>query len=236
LGGWTTHQRSRACALGLVVASVAVAGCGGSSNKPQDENEPSGNFPVEVTSATFPAKQKLAKESTLEIVVRNASTKRVPNVNVTLKCKAGNGGSFNVNSQDADVADSERPQFVVNQIPTRTKRKTGSLELDPLERSSAFVDTYPLGPLAANRTARFEWKVTAVKAGPYKVCYKVNAGLYGKAKAISGNTGLPLAGTFSGEVSNKAPKTRVAEDGTTVVKTEDGKTVVVKNGKVIVVK
>ena len=193
-----------------------VAGCGGESNKPQDEKEPSGNFPVEVTSAEFPKKQKLAKDSSMEIVVRNAGTEQIPNVNVTVKCKAGTGGSFGVASQDADVADKERPQFVVNQIPTRTPRKSGSLELDPLERSSAFVDTYPLGPLDAGRTARFEWKVTAVKAGPYKLCWKVNAGLYGKAKAAPGNTGLPLAGTFTGEVSNEAPKTRVADDGKTV--------------------
>ena len=219
MGAWTPHLRSRACALGLVIASIGVAGCGGSSNKPQDENEPPGNFPVEVSSATFPAKQKLAKESSLEIVVRNAGTKDVPNVNVTLKCKSGNGGSFDVASQDADVADNQRPQFVVNQIPTRTPRKAGRIDLDPLERSSAFVDTYPLGPLRSGSTARFEWKVTAVKAGPYKVCYKVNAGLYGKAKATSGNTGLPLAGTFTGEVSNEAPKTRIANDGKTV--TED---------------
>jgi hypothetical protein len=216
LGGWTPHPLSRACALGLLAASIAATGCGGSSNKPQDENEPSGNFPVEVTSAQFPSNQKLAKDSSMEIVVRNAGTKRIPNVNVTVKCKTGTGGSFSVASSDANLADNERPQFVVNQIPTRTPRKTGQLELDPLERSSAFVDTYPLGPLAAGRTARFEWKVTAVKAGPYRLCWKVNAGLYGKAKATSSNSGLPLSGVFVGEVSNKAPKTRVAEDGTTV--------------------
>jgi hypothetical protein len=215
LGAWSTHRRSRACALGLV-AAIAVAGCGGSSNKKQDEKEPSGTFPIEVTSATFPAKQKLAKDSSMEIVVRNAGTKQVPNVNVTVKCKSGAGSSFEVAAEGEQLADRERPQFVVNQIPTRTPRKSGQLQLDPLERSSAFVDTYPLGPLAAGRTARFEWKVTAVKAGPYKLCWRVNAGLYGKAKASSGNTGLPLSGQFTGEVSNKAPKTRVADDGKTV--------------------
>jgi hypothetical protein len=216
LGGWTTHQWPRACALGLLAASIGAAGCGGGSNKPQDANEPSGNFPVEVSSATFPSQQKLAKDSSMRIVVRNAGTKQIPNVNVTVKCKAGTGGSFDIASSDSNLADNERPQFVVNQIPTRTPRKSGALELDPLERSSAFVDTYPLGPLAAGRTASFEWKVTAVKAGPYRLCWKVNAGLYGKAKATSANTGLPLSGTFTGDVSNKAPKTRVAEDGTTV--------------------
>jgi hypothetical protein len=216
LGAWSTHRRSRACALGLLAASIAVAGCGG-SNKKQDESEPSGSFPVEVTSATFPAKQKLAQDSSMKIVVRNAGTKAVPNVNVTVKCKSGLGSSFEVASNAPNLADRERPQFVVNQIPTRSTRKSGALELDPLERSSALVDTYPLGSLPAGRTARFEWKVTAVKAGPYKLCWRVNAGLYGKAKATSGNTGGPLRGSFAGVVSNKAPKTRVADDGKTVV-------------------
>jgi hypothetical protein len=217
LGAWSTHRRSRACALGLLAASIVVAGCGGGSSDPQDKSEPSGNFPIEVTSATFPAKQKLAKDSSMLIVVRNAGTKAIPNVNVTVKCKSGLGSSFEVAAQEPGLADRERPQFVVDQIPTRSTRKSGALELDPLERSSAFVDTYPLGPLGTGRTARFEWKVTAVKAGPYKLCWRVNAGLYGKAKATSGNTGLPLAGTFAGIVSNQAPKTRVADDGTTVV-------------------
>ena len=50
---------------------MLVAGCG--DNKKQDVNEPKGTFPLAVERATFPASQKLAKQSRMEIVVRNGS-------------------------------------------------------------------------------------------------------------------------------------------------------------------
>ena len=191
--------------------------------KEQDKYEEAGNYPVRVVSATFPDNQKLAKDSSMEIVVENAGDKVIPNINVTVKCPGkGLGGSFQTVTADTDVADPERPQFVVNRIPTATERVNPPLDPAPLERSSALVDTYPLGQLAAGKTATFRWDVTAVKAGPYKLCWRVNAGLYGKAKAIaSGDSELPISGEFQGEISNKAPKARVAEDGKTVI-TDDG--------------
>jgi hypothetical protein len=118
----------------------------------------------------------------------------------------------------SDVSDPERPQFVVNKIPTATARVNPPLDPAPLERSSAFVDTYPLGPLDPGRRATFRWDVTAVKAGPYRLCWRVNAGLYGKAKAVtSSGSALPISGEFKGTVSNKAPKARIADNGTTVI-------------------
>jgi hypothetical protein len=211
----------RAC-IALASVAVLVAGCGG-NNEPQDKNEPKGSFPVSVEKATFPANQKLAKQSRMEIDVRNAGQKTVPNVSVTVKCPAGaageegGGGGFDYKTTQKGVADPSRPVFVVDKIPTRTPRPTGPLGLDPLERSSALVDTYPLGTLAPGRTARFTWDVTAVHAGPYKICWRVNAGLYGKAKAVTAaSSTLPLHGTFAGTISRKAPIAEVKPDGTVV--------------------
>jgi hypothetical protein len=45
----------------------------------------------------------------------------------------------------------------------------------------------------------------------------VNAGLYGKAKAVPSSGGGPISGEFKGEVSNKAPKATVGDDGKTVI-------------------
>jgi hypothetical protein len=219
MGDIAAHRRIAALALSLAGAS-ALAGCGSQVVKgdPQDRAEPKGNFPVRVQSATFPKSQKLAKDSSMEIVVENAGQKRVPNISVTVKCGAGLGGSFMTATDESDVADPERPQFVVNRIPTRTERINPPLDPAPLERSSAFVDTYPLGPLSPRGKAIFRWDVTAVKAGPYRLCWRVNAGLYGKAKAVaSGDSELPVKGEFKGEVSNKAPKARISDDGKTVI-------------------
>jgi hypothetical protein len=216
-------------ALGLT--AIAVAGCGGGTR--QDANEPSGNFPIDVLSASFPDQQRLATTSNMVITVRNAGTKKIPSISVTVKCYPGRngklatgslgtydqqpGGGFGYRSTYPGNADPSRPQFVVNTIPTRTPRNYDNGRLDPLERSSAYVDTYPLGPLAAGGTVTFRWNVTAVKSGPYRICYRVNAGLAGKAKAVPAQQGGAISGVFTGEVSQKPPQAHIAENGHTVV-------------------
>jgi hypothetical protein len=59
--------------------------------------------------------------------------------------------------------------------------------------------------------------VTAVKAGSYRLCWRVNAGLYGKAQAVPAPDSPPLSGEFEGDVSNAAPAARIADDGHTVI-------------------
>lgn len=199
----------------VAFAALVVAGCGGGQQ--QDAKEPKGNFPVKVVSASFPQKQSLAKDSSLEIVVQNAGQQMIPMISVTVKCGTGLGGSFSTTSTASNVADPVRPQFVVNKIPTATERVNPPLDPAPLERSSAYVDTYPLGSLAPGRSATFRWDVSAVRAGPYRLCWRVNAGLYGKAKAVAASGGGPISGEFKGDVSNKAPKATVGDDGTTVI-------------------
>jgi hypothetical protein len=216
----------------LCTGAALLAGCG--TGPRQDKDEPKGKFPVQVVSATFPKAQKLAKDSKMTIVVRNAGTKRVPNISVTVKCpgqtpqgsagSAGGAGSpaegFNYRTSFPGVADPARPQFVVNTIPTRTPRNYDQGRLDPIERTSAYVSTFPLGPLGAGRTATFTWDVTAVHGGPYRICWRVNAGLDGKAKAVASQAGEPISGEFKGVVSTVAPDAKIAEDGHTVVESE----------------
>jgi hypothetical protein len=222
LRGRRAQRRISARALiALAPVALLVAGCG--NNQKQDVNEPRATFPVAVESATFPASQRLAKSSRMEIVVRNAGSHIVPDISVTVKCRAqgpgetGGGGGFTYKTSQQGVADPERPQFVVDKIPTRTPRPTGPLALDPLERSSAFVDTYPLGKLPPGRTVHFTWDVTAVRAGPYRLCWRVNAGLYGKAKAVTAaSSARPIAGVFRGTVVNKAPIAEVTPGGKVV--------------------
>jgi hypothetical protein len=63
----------------------------------------------------------------------------------------------------------------------------------------------------------FRWSVTAVRAGDYKIKWRVNAGLDGKAKAVTAGGGPQPTGVFAGTISNKAPTVRVADDGHTIV-------------------
>lgn len=193
-------------------ALAALAGCGGGER--QDENEPEGDYKVDVVKASFPSDQKLAKRSRLVLVVRNADTERIPNIAVTM-----NGLDYR--KDDPELADQRRPQFVINgkfknfgNIEDAQALTPGGVE------NPTYVNTWALGPLEPGESKRFRWDVTAVKAGPYELSYTVAAGLDGKARAVDANGEAPT-GIFAGEVSDAAPQTRIAADGHTIVDVED---------------
>ena len=183
-------------------------GCGGGER--QDEDEPEGDFAVDVTRATFPEQQKLAESSNLIISVRNAGDQTVPNVAVTVE-----GLTFR--KEDPDLADPERPRFVINGVERDIGGFPEAKEAAPLGCDTAYVDTWACGPLRPGRTRTFRWSVTAVKAGDFEVSYTVAAGLDGNAKAINSEGGGTPKGSFNGTVSDAAPDVRVADDGRTVV-------------------
>jgi hypothetical protein len=191
-----------------LVGLIAVAGCGGGER--QDENEPEGDYSVEVVTAMFPKKQKLAKSSDLVITVRNAGDEAVPNVAVTLQ-----GLSFR--SEAAGLSNAERPQFAVNGLPKEIGGFPEAKEATPLGCDTAYVDTWACGRLAPGREKTFVWSVTAVKAGPYDIKWRIAAGLDGKANAVDADGGGAPSGSFTGTVSDKAPDVRIAADGETVV-------------------
>ena len=190
-----------------VIGVVAAAGCG---DERQDAEEPEGDFAVEVVSASFPEKQRLAQRSDLVLRVRNAGDRMIPNIAVTVT-----GFSYDTKAQD--VADPERPQFVINGRPVQIGGFPEAKEAAPAGCDTAYVNTWACGPLRAGREKSFRWSVTAVKAGPYKVSWRVAAGLHGKAQAGGAGGGEAPRGSFSGTVSAVAPETRVADDGKTVI-------------------
>jgi len=185
-------------AIPVLVAAFVVAGCG-SSGPRQDANEQSGNYKIQVVEAKFPDHQSLAKRSTMTITVKNVDSKTIPNVAVTVT-------SFDQTKNDPSLADPRRPQFVVNKGPSGG--------------DTAYVGTSALGPLKPGETKTFKWDVTAVVAGKYALKYAVAAGLNGKAKAILAGGGHPR-GEFTGIVSNRAPQAKVADDGKTVVTSDN---------------
>ena len=216
-------------ALGCAAALVG-AGCGGGGER-QDKNEPSGRFEVKVVRAEFPEKQKLAKRSEMRIEVRNAGDRAIPNIAVTVN-------SFDLKRRDPSdpskidpsVADPRRPVFVVNKAPIEFREDEGQTpdkerslvdrEVDPpagADASTAYVNTFALGRLRAGESKTFRWSVTAVKAGPYRLSYRVAAGLDGKAKAVLASGG-PVTGVFRGFISDDPQDARVGEDGRTIIR------------------
>jgi hypothetical protein len=201
------EARRNVCALTLA-GVMAVAGCGGAER--QDEDEPEGDFAVEVVRASFPEDQKLAKSSNLVITVRNAGRDTIPNIAVTVD-------GFDIRREDPELADPERPQFVINGLSRGIGGFPEAKEAAPLGCDTAYVNTWACGPLRAGREKTFRWSVTAVQAGDFDIRWRVAAGLDGKAKAVGVGDGEAPRGSFTGTVSDEAPQVRVADDGKTVV-------------------
>jgi hypothetical protein len=192
----------------VAVCLLALAGCGGGER--QDENEASGDFPVEVVKASFPENQKLAKSSDFVVTVRNAGRKTIPNIGLTIK-------GFDERKNNPDLADADRPVFAINGVQVRIAGFPESKDAAPRGCDTAYVNTWACGPLKPNEMRTFKWSVTAVRAGDFKVSWRVNAGLDGKANAVAQGGGPAPQGVFTGTISNKAPTVRVADDGHTIV-------------------
>jgi hypothetical protein len=207
-----------------VVAALAVGSCG--SGQTQARNEPEGNFPVAVSSATFPASQRLAQHTHLVITVRNTGERPIPNLAVTIcnvtcsyRAPKGEGTSVQAFSQALDqpyLANPSRPIWIINKPPgpCRYSCKSGGHGA----YVTAYSNTWALGhELAPGRSARFDWAVTAVSAGRHVVAWEVAAGLTGKVKAVLAD-GLQPGGTFLVHISSAPVSYYVNSHGKIVVK------------------
>src|SRR3954453_13428695 len=183
---------------GLCAATaVAIAGCGGGER--QDKHEPSGNYKVDVVSASFPSKQRLAKQEEMVVEARNAENKTIPNVAVTVD------PGFSYRSERTDLSDANRPVWIVDD--------------GPVGGTTAYTNTWALGALKPGDTAKFTWKVTAVKPGTHEVHYRMAAGLNGKAKAQASGGDAP-EGSFTVNVSSKPSQATVDPDTGEVIRSD----------------
>ena len=138
---WYVRPALRGLSLAAACLLIAAAGCGGGER--QDENEPEGNFAVEVVEAKFPEKQKLAKSSDLVVTVRNAGQKTIPNIAMTV-----NG--LDRRKTDPDLADPNRPVFALNGVQVEIAGFPEAKDASPRGCDTAYVNTWACGPLKPN--------------------------------------------------------------------------------------
>jgi hypothetical protein len=191
-------------ALLLLVVPV-LAACGGGER--QDADEPDGTFKIEVVGATFPERQHIAQSVNLRLRVHNADEETLRNVAVTVETKADGvnaPASFGQRSLGSGLADSERPIWVLDEVPAG-----GDL---------ATVNTWSAGTLRAGETRLMTWKLVASRAGRYSVGYRVSPGLTGKAQAARGRT----SGTFDVTIDDEPVPARVGGDGRVIRGEEPG--------------
>ena len=192
--------------IGLICAALVLTACGGGQR--QDANEPSGNFNVQIATASFPASQRLSEHTHLVLAVHNLSGNTIPDVAVTIcnvtcayPAPAGQGTSaaaFSENLQMAGLARASRPVWVLDNPPA------GAV--------TAYSNTWALGQLPAGRTAKFDFGVTAVKPGRHVVAWEIAAGLNGKARAVLPDGSLPH-GTFAVTIHRAPAHTYVNSRG-----------------------
>lgn len=217
-------RSSRIVSVCGVLAALLLNACG--SSQPQDASEPSGNFTVRVTTASFPSTQRLSEHTHFVLAVRNVSGKTLPNVAVTIcnvtcaypapKGEGTSAAAFGENLQMAGLAHPSRPIWVVDRPPgacgTGCSANSSSGGGGAGGAATAYSNTWALGQLRPGQTAKFDWGVTAVAPGRHVVAWEVAAGLNGKAKAVLPNGALPH-GTFTVLVHTAPAQTYVDNNG-----------------------
>ena len=223
----STTRRAAAVTAALA-AAVLVTACGDQSSG-QAAGGPgptSGHFPVRVTTATFPATQRLAQPTRLTIAVRNTGHHALPDVAVSIcnvTCAAGAPRGQGTGAQpfghaiaaSPNTANPSRPLWVLDRGPGRCVLNCASGGAQSGAGVTSDANTWALGRLAPGRTARFEWSVTAAQAGHHVVAWQVAGDLTGRAKATTAGGGTPH-GRFLVTVATAPARTRVKPDGQVV--------------------
>jgi len=213
-----------AIALALCGTVGTLVACGGGSGERQDADEPEGEFPVEVTAAKFPTRQRLAETSDLELAVENIGDEQLPDLAVTIcidSCEAD--GAFSLRSEQAGLSVPSRPVWILeNDYPKLSGPGTSARELDDEPTAgadAAQTNTFSFGSMAPGDELSAVWRVTPVRGGTFTVNYEIAAGLAGKAKAVTAD-GSPVEGSFVVTVATKPPQATVDRDGDIVIENE----------------
>lgn len=199
VNGW---RRSYAV-LGALAAALGMVACGGGSS--QFVGEPSGNFPVTVATVSFPPTQRLTEHTHLVITVRNAGTKDIPDLAVTIcnrtcsyPAPPGQGTSvapFAVLNRTPYVASHSKQVWVIDQPPGPCHFGCNHGPEGGGGQGGYVTNvpnTWAVGhPLKPGTSATFDWAVTAVGTGHFVVAWRVAAGLAGRAKAVLQGGGVP---------------------------------------------
>ncbi len=198
--------------IATLASAFAFSACG--SSDPQDVNEPTGDFEVEVTTSEFPVKQRLAETSDLVLGVKNTGTEPLPELAFTVSTDDGTAdGSFSTRSEQQGLANPNRPVWVLeNKYPRFVDEPPPAGVSGGLR---AQTNTYGFGPLEPGETKEVIWRVTPVQAGTYTLNYQVAAGLDGNAKAVT-ESGDEVKGSFNVTITDKPPQARVNGKGEVV--------------------
>jgi len=214
--------RTLRCLSPALIAALALvfASCG-EDPKPQSDNEPEGEYEVDVTVSKFPTAQRLAQTSDLIIGVENTGDEALPELAFTIQTNDGSAptgssladGSFKVRLDDTSLANPSRPVWILeNKYP----REVGTPPPTGLTGGArAQTNTFGFGSLEPGDEMQIVWRVTPVMAGTYTLAYQVEAGLDGNARAVTADGG-EVKGEFVVTITDKPPRATVDDAGNVV--------------------
>lgn len=216
------HRSSFGAAVTTAIAALALSACGGGGER-QDSDEPEGDFPVEVSAAQFPTRQRLAETADLKLAVENTGSEQIPELALTIFVDEGTGavssgaggqGSFSVRSDQPGLANPSRPVWILENKYPRIEGEAEPLGSSPA--TTAQTNTFAFGALAPGETREMIWRVTPVRGGTYTLNYEIAAGLQGKAEAVTAD-GTSPEGKFVVTISTKPPQASVDDQGNVVI-------------------
>jgi hypothetical protein len=194
--------------LVTAVSALALAACGGGTR--QDANEPEGKFPVQITKSEFPNRQRLAETSSLELGVKNTGDQTIPDLAITISTDPNANESFSIRSPQPGLADPSRSVWILeNGYPKYAGQTVSAAAV------AAQTKTFAFGALEPGATKNIVWSLTPVIAGTYTIDYRIEAGLEGKAVAVTNDGSVP-EGEFVVRISDTPPQTRVDDNGKVV--------------------
>ena len=178
----------------LAGALAGLSGCGGGER--QDADEPRGTWRVAVVEARFPERQRIAEAERMTIRIRNEEDRTIPNLAVTVE-------GFTAEEAPTGLADPTRPVWIV--------------DAEPSGGTTAYRNTWALGPVPPGGEREFRWRVTPVVSGEREVSFRVSAGLDGRAQARTTDGDVP-AGRFDVRVMREPGRSRVDPETGEVVR------------------
>ena len=208
LEGRGKAARLAAPVLAAAAAALVVAGCGGGQSTDQFRNEEKGDYEVEVTRATFPADQVVARTYEMRIDVENTGDQTVPAVNVSIALPGRDSTlAFAYRNEQPGLAGAQRPAWVLEE---GYPKLAGTVGRGGAQTSSR--RTFQFGSLGPGRTARTVWRVTAVEPGKFGLSWRIEAGLGLGVNAVD-RSGATPTGLFEVNVNNRPRLTEIDEQG-----------------------
>lgn len=194
--------------LAAAAAALIVAGCGGGQDQNQFRNEQKGDYEVEVTRATFPASQVVARTYEMRIDVENTGDEPVPAINIAIALPGRDSTlAFAYRSPQPGLAASQRPAWVLEE---GYPKLAGTVGRGGAQTSSK--RTFQFGTLAPGQTARTVWRVTAIQPGDFDLSWRIGAGLGLGVNAVD-RSGETPAGLFEVSINNRPRLTEIDDQG-----------------------